>query len=478
MPFTDSRPLAARLERELPPTMPIPSVLQTVACRRWFFSYVERCRSRYGNRFTVYPMDMPPLVFLSDPEDVQEMMTAPPTALHSGAGAALLAPLIGARSFMLCEEDEHKHGRSAVMPAFHRKMVDNHAAMVLGMVEREVASWPLEQAIALHPRIRALMLKVILRAVFVGEDRLLDALHEQLLGSLSVTASFVLQAPQLRHLPGWRSTWKRFVRDNAKADELIFAILRRRREEAGHGDLVDMLLAARNPDGSAMTDWQVRDNLMSMIVAGHETTTAELAWAFQLLAHDRPAQNRLCAELDGGTGEQYLVATVNETLRHRPAFPFLIPRAVCEPIEIGGWTYAPPARLVACTYLIHHDPAFYPKPQAFRPERFLGEVDQAPMWLPWGAGPRSCVGRHLALLEMRAVLREVLTTRVVLPASAGLERERWRSAVLVPHAGSRIVLRRRAASRRAQRPHGPVRATARSRTCSNQNVSVPIGTDF
>jgi cytochrome P450 len=459
MLLTDPDPLLARIRRDLPPTMPIPSTLQTVACRQLFFSYVEHCRSRYGSRFTVYPMGMPPLVFLSDPDDVQQMIAAPPTVLHPGAGGTLLAPLIGASSFMLCEEDQHRYGRSAVMPVFHRKMMKGYAAMVAEMVEREVASWPFEAPFTLHPRARALMLRLILKAVLLDEDRLLDALHERLLGSLSVAGSFVMQAPQLRHFPGWRGTWKRFVKLRARADELIFATIGRRRADGERGDLLDVLLAAHNPDGSTMTDQQIRDNLMSMILAGHETTTAELAWAFQLLAHNGPAQSRLLEEIDGGTGEQYLTATINETLRHRPAFPFLIPRAVVEPIEIGGWTYRPPAHLLGCTYLMHHDPALYPEPQAFRPERFLGEVHQSPTWLPWGAGRKSCLGRHFALLEMQTVLREAFSTRVVLPASTDIERERWRSAVLVPHAGSRVLLQARNRSR-GPRGRPPARVAA------------------
>ena len=458
MLLTDPDPLLARIGKNLPPTMPIPSVLQTLACRQSFFTFVEHCRAHYGNRFTVYPIDMPPLVFLCDPDDIQEMIAAPPAALHPGAGGTLLAPLIGTSSFMLCEEEAHKCGRSAIMPVFHRKTVEGRAAMVAGTVEREVASWPLEEPFALHPRVRALTLRLILRAVLVEEDCTLDAMHERLLKSLSVAGSPVLQVPQLRRLPGWHGRWKRFVEHRAGADELIFAIIRRRRAEAEHGDLLDGLLAAHNPDGSAMTDQQLRDNLMSVILAGHETTTAELAWAFQLLAHNHPVQSRLLEELDGGMGERYLAATIDETLRHRPAFPFLIPRVVAEPIEIGGWSYRPPARLLGCTYLMHHDPALYPEPHAFRPERFLSEARQAPTWLPWGAGRKSCVGRHFALLEMQAVLREVLSTRAVLPASTDIERERWRSAVLVPQAGSRVLLQRR---RRSNRP----RARRPERVC-------------
>ncbi len=460
MLLTDPAPLVARFKGELPPTAPLPAVLQTLACRWWPIAYLERCRARYGSRFTIYPVDMPPLVFLSDPEDIREMIAAPPTVLHGGEGSTVIEPLIGEQSFMLCEEDEHKYGRSAIMPAFHRKVVENHIEVAMDMIEREVASWPLDTTVALHPRLRALTLRVILKTVLVGEDAMHDLLHERLLESLSVTASFVLQEPQLRHLPGWRATWRRFVKRSAGVDELIFALIARRREGAEqHGDLLDMLLAAHNPDGSPMGDRQVRDNLMSMILAGHETTTAALAWAFQLLAHNRPVQDRLIEEIDGGIEEEYLMATVNETLRRRPAFLFVIPRAIVEPVEIGGQVYRPPARLLGCTYLMHHDPELYPDPQAFRPERFLGEARQPRTWLPWGAGPKSCLGRHFALLEVQMVLREALSERLVLPASRRIEREQWRSAVLVPHAGSRVVLRRRRLSKAPRVPR-PVQAAA------------------
>lgn len=456
MLFTKPSPLLACLKSELPPTAPIPAALQTLACRWWPIAYFEHCRERYGSRFTIYPVDMPPLVFLSDPDDIREMIAAPPNVLHGGEGSTVIAPLIGDSSFMLREEDEHKYGRSAIMPAFHRKVVESHGAMATDIIEREVASWPLDTVFALHPRLRSLTLKVILRTVIAGEEGVLDALHERLLESLTVTASFVLQEPQLRHLPGWRATWRRYVKRSAGVDELIFALVEERRRGSGeHGDLLEMLIAARNPDGSPMSDQQVRDNLMSMILAGHETTTAELAWAFQLLAHNPPVQNRLLDEIDGGTDEEYLTATINETLRHRPAFLFIIPRAIMEPIEIGGRIYRPPARLLGCTYLMHHDPKLYPDPQAFRPERFLGEGRQPRTWLPWGAGPKSCLGRHFALLEMQLVLREVLSTRLVLPASERIEREQWRSAVLVPHAGSRVILRGRLPLKRR-----PTRQTA------------------
>jgi cytochrome P450 family 135 len=210
--------------------------------------------------------------------------------------------------------------------------------------------------------------------------------------------------------------------------------------EGGGEDLFCRLLEARNPDGSPRSPRQVRDDFMSVVLAGHETTAAELAWAFQLLAHNPRVLERLTEELDGGRCEEYLTATVNEVLRHRPVFLFAIPRAVKRPIEIGGWTYRPPARLLACIYLLHHDPEIYPDPEEFRPERFLGCSPAAPLWLPWGGGRKRCPGAHLSMLEMKTVLRTALQHVQVRPAGRRMERPRWRSVIVAPHAGSRVVL--------------------------------------
>jgi cytochrome P450 len=278
--------------------------------------------------------------------------------------------------------------------------------------------------------------------MFRGEDDVaLEGLQTRVLDMLEVTGSFLLQEPQLRHLPGWHRIWTRFVKHRASVEAQVFMLIARRREEGDqHNDLLDMLLAATTPDGSPMSDRQVHDHLMSMVVAGHETTAAEVAWAFQLLAHHSGAQSRLTEEIQAGTEQAYLTATVQETLRHRPAFLFAIPRKVVNQFELGGFTFRPPVQLVACTYLMHHNPALYPDPHVFSPERFLHQSPKGGTWLPWGAGRKRCVGRHFALIEMEAILRETLATRCVLPASRRMERARWRSAILVPHAGGRVIL--------------------------------------
>ncbi len=178
-----------------------------------------------------------------------------------------------------------------------------------------------------------------------------------------------------------------------------------------------MLLSAEHPDGSPMPDVEIRDNLMSMVLAGHETTTGELTWAFQLLAHNPTVQERLIDEIDGQTGDQYLTATVHETLRHKPVFLFAIPREVMRPSQIGQWTYLPSVHLAACTYLMHHDPEFYRHPDEFRPERFIDEAPSTRTWMPWGGGRKHCLGRHFALLEVQSIIHAVLSGNRVLPVS-------------------------------------------------------------
>ncbi len=445
MGFTSSPSLTTRTRPPLPPAAPLPSVLQTVACRVRPLEYLEWCGSRLGQRFTVYPIDMPPLVFLSSPDDIRTIVTAPLTVLHAGAGAARTAPIFGDRSFLLLEEDEYLAGRNAIRPALHRDTVQEHTDMVADLAARAVASWPVDIPIESHPYLSVVTLTVILRSVFSRDDATMAALRDRLLAMLSVTSSPVLQEPKLRHLPGWRNTWQRFLTQRRAVDELIAKLIAQRRDTADqHGDVLEMLLEARRPDGAPMPDEELRDNLISVIVAGHETTASTLAWAFQLLAHHPSVQDQLAAEIDTGQGDQYLTATISEVIRHRPVFLFTAPRAVAQPIEISGWTYNPPAHLLGCTYLMHHDPELFPSPQEFRPERFLNGESPTRVWLPWGGGRKLCPGRHLALLELQTILRATLSTRRLLPASNKIEHARWRSAVLTPHAGSRVILHKRA----------------------------------
>lgn len=445
-----------------PPTAPVPSVVQTLAFWRDPHAYLEWCRHRYGHTFTIYPVGKPPLVFLSRSSDIQTIVKAPADILHPGAGGVVIAPLVGARSFMIAEEDEHLAGRRSILPAFHRRFTNEHAHIVRETAEREIATWPLAAPIALHGHLRALTLRVILRTIFDHEGRRVQELHARLLAMFSVTESLALQEPQLRRLPRWRGIWRRFLADRLEVDQIITDLIRHeahaRSRDSG---VLAMLLGSRHWDKSDTGIQQVRDTLMSVILAGHETTAAELAWAFQLLAHNPTVMRRLVDDLDGG-GDRYLTAVIHEVLRHRPVFLFTIPRAARQAFQVSATTYHPPNHLVGCVHLMHHDRDLYPKPHTFKPERFLAAAPNPEIWMPWGGGRKRCPGRHLALLEMRVVLHAVLSRLEVEPARRRLETARWRSVIVAPGDGCRVVLRERAAPRRSDPT--PARDSGRSRS--------------
>jgi cytochrome P450 len=443
--WSSGREWVSEPTERLPPSAPLPPALQTLAFWRDPHAYLEWCRGRYGDRFTVQAVRMAPLVFFSKPADIKRIARAPVELVDAGAGGAVIAPIVGEGSFMLAEEDVHLRGRRAGLTAFQRRKLEGHADAVLAIVEREIASWPVDTPMALHPYLRALALRVILTTTF-GEDPVVQGeLHGALLEMLSINASLALQEPQLRSLPPWRGIWRRFLRAKSSVDGILYALIDRRVGGLGSGSgLLDRLIAASSNAGEPDVE-QVRDDLMSMILAGHETTASELAWAFQLLAHNPKVMSSLQGTLDEDD-EQYLAATLHEVLRHRPVFLFAIPRVVRSAIEIAGTVYEPPVQLVGCIHLMHHDPTLFAEPDRFRPERFLESDSSSAVWMPWGGGRKRCPGYLLALMEMKAVLRTALSRFHVLPASRKLETARWRSVIVTPENGCRIVLRRRFAA--------------------------------
>jgi cytochrome P450 len=428
------------------PQAPVPALLQTFLFWRSPFQYLQRCQDRYGPTFALRATGQPPLIFLSDPHDIRSLMAAPQDILHPGEGGAAISPIVGERSFMLSDDSDHITGRKTVLAAFHTHAVDQHTLMVAGATQRATADWPTDRKVALHPRLRSLTLEVILRTltdhVVDPLDKRIIMLQERVLEMLRVTASPVLIEPHLRHGRG-RRIWQSFLRSRAQVDDLLGELIDERSEPYSSSDLLGRLIVLPNPDGSPASRGQVRDNAMSLILAGHETTAAQLAWAFQLLAHNPHAREHLHREIDDGQSEDYLTATIHEVLRHRCVFLFAIPRAVVKPITIGGHTHYPPAHLLACIYLLHHDPKTYPDPHVFRPERFLQAPPDSRTWMPWGGGRKRCPGLHLAMLEMKTVLRAVLSTRTIHPASRRIERPSWRSVIVAPHAGSSVILRPR-----------------------------------
>lgn len=312
---------------------------------------------------------------------------------------------------------------------------------------------------ALHPRFQRLTLEIVLRAVF-GLERgaQLEKLRELLTEVLAFAESPLSMLPRPPRFLTRRGPIAHQDQLHARVDELIFELIaERRREGDTQGeDVLALLLNARHEDDSPMSPAELRDELMTALVAGHETTASQLAWGFERLAREPLVLERLYAELDDPE-EAYLTATTQEILRHRPVLPHAEPRLTKRPVEIGGFHYPAGVMLVAYIHLVHHDPAIYPDPHAFRPERFLERAPGTYTWIPFGGGRRRCLGASFALLEMKLVLRAMLERFELAPVDMQTEGTRRRNITVSPARGCQLILRER---KRGARPEQESPSTA------------------
>ncbi len=429
----------------LPPGPRLPSAIQTVGWWSRPIPFLERCRARYGRRFTIRLLATPPFVMLSDPEEIKQVFTSPAEVLHPGEGARILEPIVGSHSVILLDEGQHLEQRKLILGAFHGERMERLRGLMDEVARSEVEGWPRGERVSLHPRLQALTLEVILRAVFGLErgDRL-ESLRARLTAILAFGSNPVSMLPPLQRLLGGHGRWKRFDDLSRETDEILAGLIDERRASGVAGDdVMTMLLEARHEDGSEMSRDEIRDELMTLLVAGHETTASELAWCFDRLSHEPRVLERLVGEIDGDEGEEFLTATVQETLRRRPVLPNSAPRFVKAPIEVGGWSYPAGVCLVPNAYLVQHDPEIYPDPYSFRPERFLGQPPGTYTWIPFGGGRRRCIGANFAMLEMRIVLRTVLAANELIAAEGATEVARRRAITISPARGAEVVLERR-----------------------------------
>jgi cytochrome P450 len=422
----------------------MPVALQTIGWWARPTAYLERCRARYGKRFTIRLLAQPPFVILSDPDDIKELFKAPPEVLHPGEGARILEPVVGPHSVILLDESPHLEQRKLMLPAFHGERMQKLSGLMQELAEAEVDGWPKGEPVELHPRLQALTLEIILRAVFgLDPGRRLESVRARLTEILDFGTNPISLMPPLQREFGGYSPFAGFVRARDEVDAILYQLIAERREEAEErDDVMAMFLQAEHEDGSPMSDQEIRDELMTMLVAGHETTASELAWAFERLAREPAVLERLVTEIDEGEDDAYLTATINETMRRRPVLPNPEPRLVKQQVEIGGVTYEPGVVLVASAYLVHHDAEIYPDPYAFRPERFLEQPPGTYTFIPFGGGRRRCIGASFATLEMKIMLRAALERCAIEPAPE-LEGTRRRAITLSPRRGARTVLRER-----------------------------------
>jgi len=427
----------------LPPGPRAPAAVQTA---RWLtapIGFMESCRRRHGDIFSVTFLGFErPMVLLSDPAAIRALYGGADHGLPPGRTIAL-RPIMGDRSILLLEGREHLERRRLMLPPFHGARMRSYEGPIAAIARAEVERWPQGEPFALHPRMRAITFEVILRVVFgVTEPARLERLRVLLPRLLERTASpaisfRVLMARRL----GRPDPLARLAAQHAEVDALLLADIAARRAAmavsgAGGDDVLELLLAARFEDGTAMSDRELRDQLVTLLLAGHETTATALAWAFDLLLHAPAALALARDELREG-GDAYLRAVVSESLRLRPVLP-LAGRRLATELEADGYTLAPGTDVTPAIWLTHTREDLYPRPHEFRPERFLDQAPPTYAWIPFGGGVRRCLGAAFAELEMRIVLATVLAS-VELEAVAGRgEAVARRNITFAPRHGTRV----------------------------------------
>ncbi|HEX4735447.1 MAG TPA: cytochrome P450 [Thermoleophilaceae bacterium] len=436
------------------PLPPGPSEHSAIQTARWLLrpiSFMESCRRRFGDAFSVTFLGFQtPMVMLSDPAAIQALYTNPKHALPPGRSIALL-PIMGARSVLLLEGADHLARRKVMLPPFHGERMQAYEDTVREIAVREIESWAPGAELSLHPRMQAITLEVILRAVFgVTDEERRERLRKLLPQLLDRTSSVSLQFRVLLSRRFDRLDPLGFVRElSAEIDELLFAEIAERRAEIrasedARTDILSLLAQTKFEDGGGMSDQELRDQLVTLLLAGHETTATALAWTADLLTRTPQVMQRLTDEVDAGEDDAYLRATISESLRLRPVVP-LAGRRLTSDLQVNGRTLPAGTDVTPAIWLTHTRADLYPEPFAFRPERFLDERPATYGWVPFGGGVRRCLGAAFAEFEMRVVLTEMLRRRTLDAVSSHAEHVTRRNVTFSPLHGTRVVTRARSA---------------------------------
>src|SRR3954447_1969946 len=434
----------------LPPGPKVPKLAQTLFMARYWDRWLHACHRRYGDVFTVRFAPWGDIVYFADPAAIKEIFTTPPATAHAGEAHAVLAPVLGERSVLVTDEAEHLRRRKLMLPLFHGDAVREYAELIEALTEHELDRWPVGESSALHPRMRELTFEVILRAVFgISGDARMAEMRELLPGLVEIDDVLLLM--WLRPELGRVGPWKRWGELKERADALVIDEIRRRKGDPAleeRNDVLSLLLRAGMDD-----ELELRDQLVTLLLAGHETTATGLAWAFERLTRTPYAHERAIAAAREG-GDAYLDAVAQETLRVRPVI-FDVLRKLAQPATIAGHDLPAGTVVAAGIGLVQRSAACYPQPRAFRPERFLaGDAPPSYAWIPFGGGTRRCLGAAFAQMEMRVVLRTVLRRAQLRAPSSAPERPRARHITLVPARGSEVIVQTRGARPVQQDPEG------------------------
>ncbi len=428
----------------LPPGPPLPRLLQTAGFMLGGVRFLEACRRRYGDVVTMGTVFDERFVMVFDPRLLKDLFQGSGDQLHAGEANVLLGPILGDRSVLLLDGAEHLRHRRLLLPPFHGRRMLAHVDTMRACADTEIDRWPVGEPFTLLSSLQSLTLRVILRAVFgyepgPAEDEL-SARLRAMVEPLSRARGVIMLSAVLRGRNERRSA-REFEARKRAVDEIIYAEIARRRADPDLGERDDVfsgLLVARDEEGVGLSDREVRDELLTLLLAGHETTATGLAWTFDLVLHDARVRQRALQRDDA-----YLDAVVKEALRIRPVIPG-VGRVVRErPFRLNGYEVPVGVEINPSIRTIHRRADLYPSPEAFTPERFLG--DHAPdtyTWVPFGGGTRRCLGASFALTEMRIVLARVLERTALRAVDPKLAKAQFRAITLAPKGGVRVLQER------------------------------------
>jgi cytochrome P450 len=443
----------------LPPGSRLPRLAQSAM---WAFNpgaLSRYCRRRYGETFTLRPLGIGDVVVITQPEAIKEVFTSDREVFRAGEANAVMGPIVGGHSLLLLDGERHLRHRRMLSPPFHGEAVRAYGERIAEIAAAEVDRWPVGTEFPIRPRMQAITLEVILRTVIgVSDERRLERLRTLLrrITRVGIVEMWIVWAyPQLID----RAAVKRLstLRLLPEVDRLLYEEIAAHRAEQAAGvhreDVLALLLQARDEQGQGLCDEELRDHLITLLVAGHETTTTALAWCFERLLRHPQALARLRRELEDGEEEGYLDAVINETLRVRPVID-AVWRKLSAPAEVAGRLLPAGTTVMPSIEIVQHSEAFADA-LAFAPERFLegsvgGRAFHPYTFIPFGGGPRRCIGASFATMEMRAILRTVLERVQLRAPSLKDERVKVHHITLVPARGGRVIVTDRRTTPRAE----------------------------
>ena len=427
----------------LPPGPRAPAVVNTARMAQRPLESLTGWHARYGDVFTVPLLVFGTGVYVADPQAVRELMTGDQSDLHAGEANAPLSPAVGDHSVLVLDGPEHLRQRRLLLPPFQGSAVNSFRTVIREVAHAEIDGWAPGRRFTVRERMRVLTFEVIARAVFgVTEPQRIERLRHALAAVLDMAPVFFLPDALRRDL-GRLSPWGQFLRRRRAADVLLYEEIARRRHDPDldeRTDVLSLLLRARDEDDRQMTDLELRDELVTMLAAGHETTATGLAFAVDLLLRNPQVLARLRDELESGE-DAYLDAVVTETLRLRPVID-ASERTLTRPRTIAGWRLPAGIRVYPAIAIIHQREDLYPRAAEFRPERFLDKRTESYAWLPFGGGIRRCIGAALAQAEMAEVIRAIVTRAELRPTRAEPEPVVMRGITLVPRHGTPVEVTR------------------------------------